>query len=287
MASKEYDRSESLEAGLVDIGLNLASERFDADREDVLARAREAGVDYWLLTGTSLAVSERVIQLCQQFDAEHPGRLRCTVGVHPHEADHYHSDTSAQLLALARENPQWVAAIGETGLDFNRNFSTPAAQERALTAQLELAAQLKLPVFLHERDAAERQWQILRHWRDDLPAAVLHCFTGDRRTLFRYLDLDLYIGVTGWLCDERRGQSLQQLVREIPLPRLLIETDAPWLLPRTLKPRPKSGRNEPAFLPEVLSVLVQHRSESEEVIARATRDNALGLFWPSPVTASP
>lgn len=281
LADIEQERATSDAAGLVDIGLNLTSDRFDADREEVLARAREAGVDFWLLTGTSVAVSKQVIQLCQQFDSEHTGRLRCTVGVHPHEADHYTSSTSTQLLALAQENSEWVAAIGETGLDFNRNFSTPAAQECALEAQLELAAQLQLPVFLHEREAAERQWQILRSWRDHLPAgAVLHCFTGDRRALYRYLDIDLHIGITGWICDERRGQELQRLVRDIPLQRLMIETDAPWLTPRTLTPKPKNGRNEPAFLPEVLRVVAEHRPESVAEIGRATRANALRMFWP-------
>ena len=275
----ERERAASEAPGLVDIGLNLASDRFDDDREAVLARAREADVDFWLLTGTSVAVSEQVIELCRQFDGEHPGRLRCTVGVHPHDADHYGADTGAQLLALARENTRWVAAIGETGLDFNRNFSAPAAQERALEAQLELAAQLQLPVFLHERDGAERQWQILRSWRDYLPAAVLHCFTGDRQALYRYLDIDLHIGITGWICDERRGLELQRLVREIPLSRLMIETDAPWLTPRTLKPKPRNGRNEPAFLPEVLRAVAEHRPESAQEIGRATRDNALRVFW--------
>ncbi len=272
-------------AGLVDIGLNLASDRFDHDREAVLDKAVAAGVDRWLLTGTSVAVSEQVARLCESLDGKYPGRLRCTVGVHPHGADHYQGEAREQLLALARENAPWVAAIGETGLDFNRNFSTPAAQERAFESQLELAATVGLPVFLHERDAAERQWQILRAWRDHLSGAVLHCFTGDRRALYRYLDLDLHIGVTGWICDERRGQPLQALVGDIPLERLLIETDAPWLTPRTLKPKPKGGRNEPAFLPEVLKAVATHRPESEQRIARATRDNALRLFWPP--TAAP
>lgn len=137
----------------------------------------------------------------------------------------------------------------------------------ALGEQLALAAELGKPVFLHERDASQRLAAILRHYRDSLTAAVVHCFTGDRQALFAYLDLDLHIGITGWICDERRGSHLHPLVREIPAGRLMLESDAPYLLPRTLRPRPRSGHNEPAFLPEVLREVAQHRGESMEVLA--------------------
>ena len=267
-----------MDSTLVDIGVNLTSPRFDGDREAVLHRARDAGIEHCVITGTSLRSSLDAVLMCQRLGEEFSGMLSCTVGIHPHEADSHSPESHRELLAMARENPGVVVAIGETGLDFNRNFSPPAAQERAFEAQLELAAELGLPLFLHERDAAERQQQILRAWRDSIPRGVIHCFTGDRKSLYRYLDLDLYIGITGWICDERRGLELQGLVKDIPLDRLMIETDAPYLTPRTLKPKPRDGRNEPAFLPEVLAGVAAHRPEESEAIAVATRDNARAFF---------
>ena len=267
-----------MQSTLVDIGVNLASERFDNDREAVLRRARDAGVEHCVITGTSLASSLDAVLICQRLGEAFPGMLSCTAGLHPHGADRHGPETRRELRDLAREHPGIVVAIGETGLDFNRNFSSPAAQEQAFEAQLELAAELGLPLFLHERDAAERQHQILRSWRDSISRAVIHCFTGDRKSLYRYLDLDLHIGITGWICDERRGLELQGLIRDIPLDRLMIETDAPYLVPRTLKPKPKNGRNEPAFLPEVLAGVASHRPEDSETIALATRDNARLFF---------
>ena len=263
---------------LVDIGVNLTNSRFDNDWHATLERARDAGVSHCVITGTSEKGSLDALELCRKLSGDFPGMLSCTVGVHPHEADNYTAETIPFLRDLARENPGMVVAIGETGLDFNRNFSTPAAQEKAFEAQLELAATLGLPLFLHERDAHQRQREILKSWRDHISAAVIHCFTGDRKSLFNYLDLDMHIGVTGWICDERRGLQLQRLVREIPLQRLMLETDAPYLLPRTLKPKPKNGRNEPAFLPEVLKGAAAHRTESEEEIAAVTTENALRFF---------
>ncbi|MNY25804.1 Tat-linked quality control protein TatD [compost metagenome] len=160
-----------------------------------------------------------------------------------------------------------VRAVGECGLDFNRDFSPRPQQEKVLEEHLALAVDLQLPVFLHERDADQRLLEILRDYRDRLPAAVVHCFTGDKRALFNYLDLDLHIGITGWICDERRGTHLHPLVREIPAGRLMLETDSPFLLPRSLRPKPKSGRNEPAFLTEVLREVALHRNESLESLA--------------------
>lgn len=263
---------------LVDIGVNLTNSRFDNDWQATLERASTAGVSHCIITGTSEKGSLDALELCRKLSGDFPTMLSCTVGVHPHEADNCNAETIPFLLDLARENPDLVVAIGETGLDFNRNFSTPVAQEKAFEAQLELAATLGLPLFLHERDAHQRQREILKAWRDHISAAVIHCFTGDRKSLFNYLDLDMHIGVTGWICDERRGLQLQRLVKEIPLQRLMIETDAPYLLPRSLKPKPKNGRNEPAFLPEVLKGIAANRPESEEEIAALTSENAMRFF---------
>lgn len=249
---------------LVDIGVNLTHPSFAHDRGALLARAYQAGVCQLVLTGTSVADSEQALTLCRQLD-ETGERLFATAGVHPHDAREWTPASAQQLRDLLREEP--TRAVGECGLDFNRDLSPRPQQEKALEEQLALAVELGKPVFLHERDASQRLAAILRVYRDSLTAAVVHCFTGDRQALFAYLDLDLHIGITGWICDERRGSHLHPLVREIPAGRLMLESDAPYLLPRTLRPRPRSGHNEPAFLPEVLREVAQHRGESMEVLA--------------------
>ncbi|MFA5630763.1 MAG: TatD family hydrolase [Porticoccaceae bacterium] len=263
---------------LIDIGVNLTNKRFDGDRAEVLARARDVGVAACIVTGTSLAVSAEAAILCNTLSQHFPGMLYCTAGVHPHEASTFTDTTCAQLRTLIAENAGTVVAVGETGLDFNRDFSPRDAQVRAFEAQLQLAQDCGLPLFLHERDAHTTQHEILKSAGSALPRGVIHCFTGSREALFNYLDLDFYIGITGWICDERRGRELQELVRHIPRDRLLIETDAPYLLPRTLRPKPANGRNEPAFLPEVAAVVAQCRTEPIADIVQASTDNARALF---------
>lgn len=260
---------------LIDIGVNLTNPAFDEQHGALLARAISAGVGQMVITGTSSEVSEQAIALAERLDE--PGyRLFTTAGVHPHDAKAWNADTCNRIEALLGHAR--VRAVGECGLDFNRDFSPRPQQERALEEQLALAAQHHLPVFLHERDAAPRLLSILRHWRDRLSGAVVHCFTADRAELFGYLDLDLHIGITGWICDERRGRHLHGLVGSIPEGRLMLETDAPWLLPRTLRPKPKSGRNEPAFLPEILREVALHRGETEAALAAHTTACARAFF---------
>jgi TatD DNase family protein len=249
---------------LIDIGVNLTHPSFADQHQALLDRAFAAGVCQMLVTGTSLDESERAVELCRELD-ESGDRLFSTAGVHPHDAKDWNSDSAARLKALLAE-PR-VRAVGECGLDFNRDFSPRPQQEKALEEQLALAAALQMPVFLHERDADQRLLEILRDYRDRLPAAVVHCFTGEKRALFNYLDLDLHIGITGWICDERRGSHLHPLVREIPVGRLMLESDSPFLLPRSLRPKPKSGRNEPALLVEVLREVALHRGESLQSLA--------------------
>ena len=260
---------------LIDIGINLTSERFRDDLNEVLERAFAANVVQMVITGTSEKESSNAAYLCGRYDPE-GRRLFSTAGVHPHHAKDWSSSTLAALRQLF-EMP-CVKAVGECGLDFNRNFSPAAIQEKVFEQQLALAAELRRPVFMHERDAAERFRAILRDYRDHLPAAVVHCFTGQRKELFAYLDLDLHIGMTGWICDERRGMHLQSLVKEIPANRLMLETDGPYLLPRTLTSKPANRRNEPAFLPEVLRVVAQCRQETPEAVARQTTQCAQAFF---------
>jgi TatD DNase family protein len=260
---------------LIDIGVNLTHPSLTEQREALLARAYAAGVCQLLLTGTNLEQSEQALELCRQLD-ENGQRLFSTAGIHPHDASSWNADSASQLQALLQQ-PQ-VRAVGECGLDFNRDFSPRPQQEKVLEENLALAVDLQMPVFLHERDADQRLLEILRDYRDRLPAAVVHCFTGEKRTLFNYLDLDLHIGITGWICDERRGTHLHPLVREIPAGRLMLETDSPFLLPRSLRPKPKSGRNEPAFLTEVLREVALHRNESLETLAAQSTACARQFF---------
>jgi TatD DNase family protein len=260
---------------LIDIGVNLTHPSFNDRHMDVLDRARAAGVCQMILTGTSVSESQQALELCQQLDSTGE-RLFSTAGIHPHDASNWTSDTHNHLKALLKEPS--VRAVGECGLDFNRDFSPRPQQEKALEMQLALAVELQLPVFLHERDAGERLLSILREFRDHLPAAVVHCFTGEKDTLYRYLDMDLHIGITGWICDERRGSHLHTLVRDIPRGRLMLESDAPYLLPRTLRPKPKNNRNEPAFLTEVLREVALHRGESEAILAAHTTACARDFF---------
>lgn len=257
---------------LVDIGVNLTHASFDRDRAQVIDRAIKAGVQQMILTGTTVKESQKAQQLASKYE----GLLYSTAGVHPHDVKHCDAQTILRLRSLT-EYPE-VVAIGECGLDFNRDFSPRSQQEQWFEAQLELAFALELPLFLHERDAHERFLEILRPYRDRVPAAVVHCFTGTQDELQAYLDLDLHIGITGWICDERRGLHLQELVRSIPLNRLMLETDAPYLTPRTLRPKPKSGRNEPAFLPYVLETVAQAMAKPPEVVADATTQTARQFF---------
>lgn len=257
---------------LIDIGVNLTNKRFKDDTPALLERAQQAGVRFQIVTGTSIEESHQALELCQQF----PDTLYCTAGIHPHDADHAPDDFVAQLSALANHDP--VKAIGECGLDFNRNFSTPENQERVFEQQLALAASLNMPVFLHQRDAFERWQSILNQHLAQIPKAVSHCFTGNLCELKACLDMGLYIGITGWICDPKRGQELYDIAKYIPLDRVMIETDAPYLLPKTMRPKPKSSRNEPSYLIHVLTTLSQAMSVDIEQLAVKTYLNSRNFF---------
>lgn len=256
---------------MFDIGVNLTSGQFDKDRDDVVARAFAAGVSGMLITGTSLHESQQAQQLARRYD-----NCWSTAGVHPHDASHWLPETTDALRELA--NTPEVVAIGECGLDFNRNYSTPEVQERAFSAQLALAAELSMPVFMHCRDAHERFVALLTPWLDKLPGAVLHCFTGTREEARACLDLGVYLGITGWVCDERRGLELRELLPMIPANKLFFETDAPWLLPRDLPVKPSSRRNEPGYLPHIITQSAMWRGEDAQQLIQQTDENVRSLF---------
>jgi TatD DNase family protein len=266
---------------LIDIGINLGHDSFDQDRQSVMARARAAGVVQMIVTGASAAGSRQALALAR----EHTQHLFATAGVHPHHATELDSKLLAELEGLARQ-PE-VVAVGECGLDYFRDFSPRDVQRRALHQQLELAAKVGKPVFLHERDAHEDFVAILREHRAALAGGVAHCFTGTQEQLGRYLELDLAIGITGWICDERRGMHLLALLRQIPAAALHLETDAPYLLPRDLAPRPASRRNEPQYLRHIAAVVAQARGETlEQVAAGATAASRKLFRLPPPPTLS-
>jgi TatD DNase family protein len=245
----------------IDIGVNLTNKSLLQDIEQVLQRAKNAGVIKLVVTGTNLEESEKAIELCSRY----PQQLICTAGVHPHHASDWTTDTTDQISRLATQT--CVRAIGETGLDFNRNYSPSPAQVNVFRRQLEIAVKLQKPVFCHQRDAHDTFLSILNEYRSDLTRVVIHCFTDTKAALFDYLDLDCHIGVTGWICDERRGIELQGMVKHIPVNRLMLETDAPYLLPRNLTPRPKSRLNEPFRLPHILQTVARYQGKSAQDLA--------------------
>lgn len=257
---------------MIDIGANLTDTRFANDLPEVLVRARAAGVSHIVVTGTNLANSAAAVALCAAW----PAYLSATCGIHPHDAARAPAQWPTRLheLALSRH----VRAIGETGLDFNRNISPRHVQEQVFAQQLEIAAAMALPLFVHDRDSDGRVAAMLADCRTELCDVVVHCFTGDGAALEALLALDCYIGITGWVCDERRGGELAKLVPRIPSNRLLIETDAPFLTPRSLPQRPRPQRNEPAFLPHIAATVAMLRGEPTSALIAITHANARRLF---------
>jgi TatD DNase family protein len=257
---------------LIDIGCNLTHDSFDGDRQAVLLRAREAGVVQMIVTGAS----EEGSRAARKLALDYPGTLFATAGVHPHHATTF-NDASEKLLRdlSGREG---VVAVGETGLDYFRDFSPRDVQRDVFLRQLEIGINSGLPLFLHMRDAHADFHAILREARDRLSDVVVHCFTGSRGELRDYLDLDCHIGITGWICDERRGIHMHDYLADIPVERLLVETDAPYLKPRNLRPRVKTHRNEPQWLPWIIGTLAAARDEHPDFVAEHTTANARRFF---------
>jgi TatD DNase family protein len=257
---------------LLDIGANLTHESFEHDFDAVLQRARAHGVERMIVTGASAAGSQHALALARAW----PGTLFATTGVHPHHAVDYDDATDALLRELVRD--PHVRAVGETGLDYNRNYSPRDVQVQVFERQLQIAVDLHKPVFLHQRDAHHDFIALLRRYRDKLPAAVVHCFTDSGEALRDYLALDCHIGITGWICDERRGTHLRELVREIPANRLMLETDSPYLLPRTVRPPPSHRRNEPMYLRHICEEIARDRGEDAQVTAANSTATAEAFF---------
>lgn len=256
----------------IDIGVNLTNRQFRHDLNEVLERAAQAGVSPMIITGTNVRASHQAADLA----AKHPRVLYSTAGVHPHDAKDCDSRTIGGLRKLCGQKE--VVAVGECGLDYDRDFSPRDVQRKWFEAQIELADELDMPLFLHERAAFTDFYKILGKYPNLCSRAVVHCFTGTRRELEAYLEMGCFIGITGWVCDERRGQELRELARLIPCERLMIETDAPYLLPRNMRPQPRERRNEPAFLAHIAADIALCRGEMAEDLAAYTTANAQKFF---------
>lgn len=255
---------------LIDIGANLTHESFANDLDEVLAEARAVGVETLIVTGASTEGAEAALEIARAR------QLHSTAGIHPHHAEETDEGAIQRLRALLAE-PE-VCAVGETGLDYFRDLSPRDVQKASFEAHIELAVESGLPMFLHERDASDDFAEIVRAHRDRLGKLVVHCFTGSGEALHEYIELDCYIGITGWVCDERRGTHLLPLLRDIPTDRLMIETDSPYLMPRTLRPKPKTRRNEPKYLPHIATFIAGQLGIDDAELADRTTRNAREFF---------
>ena len=260
------------ELALIDIGANLTHESFSHDLDAVLQRARDAGVAKIVVTGASEQGSRDALALARRY----PDFLYATAGLHPHHAAEYTADTDTLFRELLTQTE--VRAVGETGLDYFRDLAPRDVQIFAFEKQLEIALDCGKPMFLHQRDAHEDFIACMHNVRDRTGPVVVHCFTGEKKELFDYLDRDWHIGITGWICDERRGQHLRDLVRHIPAHRLMIETDSPYLMPRTLRPKPSHRRNEPAFLAHIAEEIARDRGEDLAATAAHSARTAAEFF---------
>lgn len=256
---------------LIDIGVNLTNSRLYHDREYHKQEAISAGVIHQIITGTSYETSLKALSICE----EDPSYYSATAGCHPHDAKDFTTEHLQGIQSLIEH--ECVIAIGECGLDFNRNFSAPDIQCDVFEQQINLALETDMPLFLHQRDAHTKFMEHLTPHADSV-RGVCHCFTEGKDEMRDYLDLGFYIGITGWLCDERRGKLLQEALRYLPLDRLLFETDAPYLLPRTIRPRPKSNMNIPSYLPWVVKTAEEITGVSAQELSEISTQNCHTLF---------
>ena len=245
----------------------------------VVQRARAAGIQL-INTATDLPT----VDAARLWWVTH--RIPYTAGIHPHDIAQASADWPQKLLAAAQHTG--VVAIGETGLDFNRNYSPKNVQKEGFKLQIEIACELRKPLFVHDRDSDGAVLQQLNAatGRVSLPPVVVHCFTGTRDALDAYIDAGFFIGITGWITDERRGMPLRQMVEHIPLERLMVETDAPFLKPHNIPPedlaKPLKSkykrRNEPVYLDHIIKAIAELRTESLETVRETTAANARTFF---------
>jgi TatD DNase family protein len=258
---------------LIDSHAHINLDAFDRDREQVFARARQGGVRAIINVGLDLESSRASLEMAKQYDD-----VFSTVGFHPHEADKMKDEDLKVLAELAKD--ERVVAVGEIGLDFYRDLSARKSQTEAFKKQLDLAVELGLPVVVHCRDAHREVYKILSAWVKAtlsvvgrLRRGVIHCFSGDIEMAKQYIDIGFYISLAGSLTYPSAGE-LVQVAREIPLDRLLLETDAPFLAPQAYRGK----RNEPAYVALIAEKVAQVRGVRREVVAEAAAKNTINLF---------
>lgn len=255
---------------LVDIGININSQLKD-DLVEVLHNAKKHHVDTILLTTVDETSFQDNINYCE---LDLPIPLYTTWGLHPHHAKHLNKFIS-KSKTLMDSKPESVKAIGEFGLDFFRMISSKDDQEKAMHFFMNYAKDTILPLFLHEREAFPAFHAILKEHHIS-NKGVVHCFTGNKNEVRAYLDLDMYIGITGWICDERRNGDLLEAMHYIPVEKMMIETDSPYLKPRTVKS--KSIRNEPAYLIHILKKVAEIKKMPFEELSKILYNNSMEFF---------
>ena len=259
----------------IDIACNFTHQAFDKNLQKVIEDSVKAGIEKFVVTCSSLKDLERIKEIKSRYKES----IFFTAGIHPHCAKEIHEIEHNKIKEeILKLKPN---AIGETGLDFNRNFSSPSDQLASFILHLEIAADAKLPLYLHQRDAHDDFLGTLKELHTSDNNFVVHCFTGNKKELTDYLDMGGYIGITGWICDYRRNQDLNEAIRYIPLDKLMVETDCPYLLPKNLSPKPKKNLNYPYHLPHIVKEIANIRNESEELIAEYAYKNTMRFFNPA------
>lgn len=257
---------------IIDIGVNFMHRQFDIDREEILKSSIDLNIFPLIMTGTNIKESKKA-----SFYAEsHKGYLYSTAGVHPHDTKLCNENTIKELKNLLKK--PHVCAVGECGLDYDRDFSPRDIQRKWFEEQVKLAVELDKPLFLHEREAFQDFKNILLKYKSICSKSVVHCFTGKEQELKEYLSLGCYIGITGWICDERRGKHLRSLINSIPIDKLMIETDAPFLIPRNMDNGFKTRRNEPIYLRHILNDIAKCLKKDSDELAKITTQNAKKFF---------
>jgi len=257
---------------VADIACNFTNERFDKDLDDVINRAITNKITKFGLICSELSDLDRLLEIYDQYSKD----MFFTIGVHPHHANEINDKYLKNLKeAVINNNPH---AIGETGLDFFRNLSTYDEQIYAFEEQIKIAIDTNKPLFLHQRDSHDDFIKILREYSSDINKAVVHCFTGTQEQLEDYLELDCYIGVTGWICDEKRNVELRKTIKNIPLEKLMIETDCPYLIPKNLPNKPKNNRNEPINLNHIVNEIAVLMEIDIDSLRKQTFKNTINYF---------
>ena len=257
---------------IADIACNFTSDRFDKDLDEVIERAITNNITKFGLICSRLSDLDKLLEIYNRYSKD----MFFTIGVHPHHANEINEEYLKKLKEVINNNNPH--AIGETGLDFFRNLSSYEEQIFAFEEQIRIAIDTNKPLFLHQRDSHDDFIKILRKYSSDINKSVVHCFTGTREQLDDYLELDCYIGVTGWICDAKRNVELRKTIKNIPLERLMIETDCPYLIPKDLLNKPKNNRNEPANLNHIASSIAELMNVNEESLKKITFKTSLNFF---------